>query len=153
MLTCGEPNLSFELPQQFLRTKVDLQLQIKVRFTEVPPFGTADDNSRVVNTTYEIEAPTTQDCPSDAERCTVNADLSERLPNDVAEFVRYRAEALLLVNGVEGRQFSPSTMTVQRDCKLVVHLHERVKLHTLVRGLRAHTVSGGMCLVKLHLLY
>ena len=119
-LTCGEPILSFELPQQILRPGMNLQLQTKVRFSEVPPFGTANSESGVVNATYEIETATTQDCPSDAERCTVDIGLSGRLPNEVAEFVRYRAEALLLVNGTEGHQFSLSTMSILRDCKLAV---------------------------------
>ena len=88
----------------------------------MPPFGTADSESRVVDATYEIETATTQDCPSDAERCTVEIDLSGRLPNEVAEFDRYRAEALLLVNGIEGHQFSPSTLSVPRVCKLVVQI-------------------------------
>lgn len=72
-LTCEELILSFELPQHFLSTAVNLQLQTKVRFIEILPFGVSDSESRVVNATYEVAS--TLDCPSNAEGCTVDIDL------------------------------------------------------------------------------
>ena len=118
---CGDLTLSFELAKPIPSLRVNLQ--VKVRFGEVPSLRMAGSRGRTVNETYSIDDVTTLDGSSNAEGySTVKVNLSSRLPDLVAEFDRYRLEALLDVNGMEGRLFSPLTASILRDCKFFVHV-------------------------------